>query len=396
MAILTFPTAVPAGGSTVLFVSGVTSMNATQMAAACASGRVTLAGAPLALYSAPAVGVYGLRIPAGLPVGDATLSIDDGVIHVDTVPVRVVDTSGGTRFYLRSLLTQSPIRGAPTTSHSAYLEGGGAFNGERPTGTKIGDCWLDFASAAFQDRFSGALASASLHGVIGYSASQTTNLETIAGGAPLLGVSQIPAMQWTVRWPYRLRRGGGTAFGSGNCDLVSFYVWRPSSQSVVGRIFDNSSSVSAERPSSTAPWGVVRTFAGQAVTGIEDGDVLVAEAISHATLSQLDADSELFYDGGADPPATDGATVGSDAAAVIEGALDIFGGVATGRPRLIYRTYRSDDLSRPMYGPIELELASIDMTREGAAFEAKAPSLNLARTGETFSLDRFKSLRGCL
>lgn len=66
------------------------------------------------------------------------------------------------------------------------------------------------------------------------------------------------------------------------------------------------------------------------------------------------------------------------------------------KPIVIYRTYRSDDLSRPLFGPVTLEVSAFAFNREGSAFEAKAPSLNINKTGEIYSLDRFPMLRGFL
>jgi len=70
-------------------------------------------------------------------------------------------------------------------------------------------------------------------------------------------------------------------------------------------------------------------------------------------------------------------------------------GFAT-KPTLLYRTYRSDDLSVPMFGPVSLEITEITFNKTGAKFEAKAPSLNINRTGEVYSIDRFPMLRGFL
>ncbi len=66
------------------------------------------------------------------------------------------------------------------------------------------------------------------------------------------------------------------------------------------------------------------------------------------------------------------------------------------RPTVNYRTYRSDNLSTPMFGPLRLEVRSIPRSRDGASFEAGAPSLNLTRTGEVYSTTRFPMLRGYL
>lgn len=66
------------------------------------------------------------------------------------------------------------------------------------------------------------------------------------------------------------------------------------------------------------------------------------------------------------------------------------------KPTVKYRTYRSDDLTEPMLGPVFLEVESFAFNSEGASFEAKAPSLNVVRTGELYKFDRFPMLRGFL
>lgn len=66
------------------------------------------------------------------------------------------------------------------------------------------------------------------------------------------------------------------------------------------------------------------------------------------------------------------------------------------KPTVIYRTYRSDDLSTPLFGPLTLRVTSFSFTREGATFEAQAPSISVSTTGELYKLDRFPMLRGFL
>lgn len=66
------------------------------------------------------------------------------------------------------------------------------------------------------------------------------------------------------------------------------------------------------------------------------------------------------------------------------------------KPTIIYRVYRSDDLTAPMIGPIRLEATTFSFTREGASFEASAPYLNRTRTGESYNLTRFPMLRAFL
>jgi len=66
------------------------------------------------------------------------------------------------------------------------------------------------------------------------------------------------------------------------------------------------------------------------------------------------------------------------------------------KPVVKYRIYRSDDLEAPLYGPLLLEVDSFTFDRYGSTFEAKAPSVNLNRTGESYTLTRFPGMRGFL
>jgi hypothetical protein len=66
------------------------------------------------------------------------------------------------------------------------------------------------------------------------------------------------------------------------------------------------------------------------------------------------------------------------------------------KPLLTYRTYRSDDLTKPMLGPLVYEIESIVFKGDGCSFTAKAPSLNQVKTGELYTLDRFPMLRAFL
>lgn len=64
------------------------------------------------------------------------------------------------------------------------------------------------------------------------------------------------------------------------------------------------------------------------------------------------------------------------------------------KPEVVYRVYRSDDLTAPLIGPLRLQASSFSFTREGASFEASAPYVNNNRTGQVFNLSRFFTLRG--
>lgn len=65
-------------------------------------------------------------------------------------------------------------------------------------------------------------------------------------------------------------------------------------------------------------------------------------------------------------------------------------------PVVKYRTYRSDDLANVLDGPLVLEVVNSTFAREGAVFDAKAPSLNVAKTGELYKIARFPMLAGLL
>jgi hypothetical protein len=66
------------------------------------------------------------------------------------------------------------------------------------------------------------------------------------------------------------------------------------------------------------------------------------------------------------------------------------------KPVVKYRTFRSDDLLTVMFGPLILEVKTFSFNREGSTFEARAPQLNINKTGEVYKLDRFPMLRGFL
>jgi hypothetical protein len=76
-------------------------------------------------------------------------------------------------------------------------------------------------------------------------------------------------------------------------------------------------------------------------------------------------------------------------------AVAAAGGFST-KPTIIYRCYRSDDLSAPLFPALMLEVETFSFTKDGASFEAKAPSVNVTKTGEAYSIARFPMLRGFL
>lgn len=63
------------------------------------------------------------------------------------------------------------------------------------------------------------------------------------------------------------------------------------------------------------------------------------------------------------------------------------------KPTLKYRVYRSDTLTAPIFGPTVHEIANMSMTKEGVAFDAVAPRLNLGRTGKLYVAKDFPMLK---
>jgi hypothetical protein len=66
------------------------------------------------------------------------------------------------------------------------------------------------------------------------------------------------------------------------------------------------------------------------------------------------------------------------------------------KPTVIFRTFQSDVLTRPLVGPIRLEVTAFRRNRLGASFVAQAPALNLNGTGEIYDLPRFPMLSSLL
>lgn len=72
------------------------------------------------------------------------------------------------------------------------------------------------------------------------------------------------------------------------------------------------------------------------------------------------------------------------------------GSLRTSPPTVVYRSYRSDDLTKPMLGPITLQARPITRSPDGARFDAMAPQANVSKTGRLYRSDEFPMLRGFL
>lgn len=66
------------------------------------------------------------------------------------------------------------------------------------------------------------------------------------------------------------------------------------------------------------------------------------------------------------------------------------------KPTFKYRSYRSDDLAKPMFGPIELEIKDFEFNKGGVRFNAIARQANSHKTGIIYRVDDFPMMRNFL
>jgi hypothetical protein len=63
------------------------------------------------------------------------------------------------------------------------------------------------------------------------------------------------------------------------------------------------------------------------------------------------------------------------------------------KPTLKYREYRSDDLSAPVYGPLEFRIDVIAFNHTGCVMKGKATSFNQGRVGVYYTDELFPMLK---
>ena len=66
------------------------------------------------------------------------------------------------------------------------------------------------------------------------------------------------------------------------------------------------------------------------------------------------------------------------------------------KPKVVYRMYRSDNLSAPLLDAQNLEIQNFAFNQDGVTFQAIAPQLNVTQTGSEYTTDRFPTLQGYL
>ena len=66
------------------------------------------------------------------------------------------------------------------------------------------------------------------------------------------------------------------------------------------------------------------------------------------------------------------------------------------KPIIKYRCYASNDPDHVLFGPIKLQVESFTFNEQGTSFQAKAPNVDGAKTGEVYSTVRFPFLKSLL
>ena len=147
--------------------------------------------------------------------------------------------------------------------------------------------------------------------------------------------------------------------------------------------------VELSHPNFSQPYRIVRNAADGITVDLSPTELAVPFVYYPAKVEQLgardDLDSAIRMDLG-------------DLGEVVPDEIDRVaeaGGFMT-KPGVRYYTFRSDQLTAPMFGPIHLEVPSISFNEDGASFEARAPALNSTKTGERLTLDRVPMQRGFL
>ncbi|EGP94726.1 Putative copper-binding protein, plastocyanin/azurin family protein [Nitrosarchaeum koreense MY1] len=208
-----------------------------------------------------------------------------------SAPVGLTFQNGGTRLYFRDVT-------APVTPTA----------GEKSTALPVGTSNLN----------SGTTETRSLQSKIG----TTQQTITIGDGTSTghtdsyiarfssypLAAQTIGAGTWRIGVNAAEANAGANAFFA-----LSVYVWRPSTNSTVGYVYDSDTALSTEFGNNVASTkhGKVITFSGSSVTA-QEGDVLVTEIWSHATTARSNVDTLTFYFGGTTLPSS-GSTEASTA-----------------------------------------------------------------------------------
>jgi len=202
------------------------------------------------------------------------------------------------KFYLRNLTATSP----PTA-------------GEKSTVLPVDTLGANNASGAEETRSLNAVA-----GISQTSISKTSDATTSARDNYLGRFASVALQAGTYgsgSWTIALALSSASLLAN-SFTSCSIYFWRPSTEAVVGFVYDSDANIGSEWDNTEE--GRVASITGANVT-IQDGDVLVIEIWRHAVQAMATAYAQtLYFDGATDP--TNG-TQTTDAASYINAPADI-------------------------------------------------------------------------
>ena len=97
--------------------------------------------------------------------------------------------------------------------------------------------------------------------------------------SPYLDMASLPAQTWTYNFATTQTNTSGNfpVSGSNKPVRVNCYVWRPSTQAIVGTVLDGNTSSTYDEIAANAKRVGTGTFSGAAVNSMTNGDVLVFE-----------------------------------------------------------------------------------------------------------------------
>ena len=243
-------------------------------------------------YSVP------LKFPQLYALGPATISYGTNSSFTEARPWFVANDPAVAKLYLHAATSPD----APTDGeHSTAL----------PVGTFKGNSGTGFEDLSMSSLIGTSQATKSLTS-LAQTAAQDNYIARFT--SPPLAAQTIAAGTWTFAVQTLETNAGANSMLQG-----SLYVWRPSTSSVVGYVYDSTTALGTEWGTTTK--GVLVTVSGSSVT-VKDGDVLVFEVWRHAA-SQTAATAwaqELLFDGTTD--VTNGGT-GSSAASYIEAPTNL-------------------------------------------------------------------------
>jgi hypothetical protein len=234
-----------------------------------------------------------------------------------------------TRLYLQAV--SSPVPNLPSTGQSTLASGN------------------DFEANQFPNRLmSPAIGTAQASLVNASTATMSSTNYYVGRWAtlPLLGIATISANTWTLNFAAAQSNvSANFPVGGANRSInVNAYVWRPRTQTKVGTILDGTTAAVYDEPAASTETSMHGTFSGSAVSGVQDGDVVVFEMWLVVAQAAAASYTQTIYFGGGTVTTTKNITVSDHASFLETPQTLVFGGCNACLPVL--------DVTKPPYNAV--------------------------------------------